>query len=72
MLALGDIAVSAGSACTTAQTEPSHVLLGLGISKTKALSSIRFSPGRYTSLMDIDTAGHRIMDAVTALRSIAA
>ena len=72
MLALGDIAVSAGSACTTAQTEPSHVLLGLGISKAKALSSIRFSPGRYTSLMDIDTTGHRIMDAVTTLRSIAA
>ena len=72
MLALGDIAVSSGSACTTSQVEPSHVLLGLGLSEDRALSSIRFSPGRYTTRADIDTVGHRLIDAVTALRSIAA
>ena len=72
MLALGDIAVSAGSACTTSQVEPSHVLLGLGLSETKALSSIRVSAGRHTTTADIDAAGRRLYEAVPALRSIAA
>lgn len=72
MIALGDIAVSAGSACTTVQTEPSHVLLGLGLTKEQALSSIRFSLGRHTTKAEIDTVGRRLIDTVTALRSIAA
>ena len=72
MLALGGIAVSAGSACTTSQVEPSHVLLGLGLSVTRALSSIRISAGRHTTAADIDTTGHRLQEAVPALRSIAA
>ena len=72
MLALGDIAVSAGSACTTSQVEPSHVLLGLGLPVSTALSSIRLSPGRYTTPADIDAVGHRLHEAVAALRSIAA
>ena len=72
MLALGDIAVSAGSACTTAQVEPSHVLLALGLSESDALSSVRFSPGRHTTANEIDTVGHRLIEAVSALRSIAA
>lgn len=72
MVALGDIAVSAGSACTTSQVEPSHVLLGLGLPVDTALSSIRFSPGRYTTPSDIDTVGHQLHEAVTTLRAIAA
>ena len=72
MLALGDIAVSAGSACTTARVEPSHVLLGLGLSQADALSSIRVSTGRFTTPSDIDIAGRRFQEAVTTLRSIAA
>lgn len=72
MLALGDIAVSAGSACTTSQVEPSHVLLGLGLSEARALSSIRISTGRHTTAADVDATGHRLRDAVSALRSIAA
>ena len=72
MLALGDIAVSAGSACTTAQVEPSHVLLGLGLPESTALSSIRLSIGRYTTPSDIDAVGRRLQEAVTTLRSIAA
>lgn len=72
MLALGDIAVSAGSACTTSQVEPSHVLLGLGLSEEQALSSIRISAGRSTTTADIDAAGRRLSEAVSALRSIAA
>ena len=72
MLALGDIAVSAGSACTTAQVEPSHVLLGLGLPESTALSSIRLSIGRYTTPSDIDAVGRRLQEAVTTLRTIAA
>ena len=72
MLAIGDIAVSAGSACTSAEAEPSHVLLGLGLSEAGALSSIRISLGRHTTADHIDTVGHRLRDAVTTLRSIAA
>ena len=72
MLALGDIAVSAGSACTTSQVEPSHVLLGLGLPTSTALSSIRLSPGRYTTPADIDAVGHKLQEAVATLRSIAA
>lgn len=72
MVALGDIAVSAGSACTTSQVEPSHVLLGLGLPVSTALSSIRLSPGRHTTPADIDSVGHRLHEAVSTLRSIAA
>ena len=72
MLALGDIAVSAGSACTTTLVEPSHVLLALGLSESDALSSIRLSLGRHTTAADIDAVGQRLIEAVTALRSIAA
>ena len=72
MLALRDIAVSAGSACTTSQVEPSHVLLGLGLSEARALSSIRVSAGRHTTAADVDAAGRRLGEAVSALQSIAA
>ena len=72
MLALGDTAVSAGSACTTALIEPSHVLLALGLSESEALSSVRLSPGRHTTAAEIDAVGNGLVEAVSALRSIAA
>ena len=72
MLALGDIAISAGSACTAASIEPSHVLRGLGIAETLALSSVRFSVGRYTTEAEVDFTGSRVIDAVSTLRSITA
>ena len=72
MLALGDIAVSAGSACTTSQVAPSHVLLGLGLSEARAQSSIRVSVGRHTTAADIDAFGRGLHEAVPALRSVAA
>ena len=71
MLALGDIAVSAGSACTTAAVEPSHVLMGLGASEEEAYSSIRISLGRQTTIEEIDVVGARLEQAVAALRGIA-
>ena len=72
MLALGDIAVSAGSACTAAAIEPSHVLQALGIDEDVALASVRFSFGRYTTLADVDIVCQRVERAVSTLRSIAA
>ena len=72
ILALRDVAISTGSACTTTEIEPSHVLLALGVGEEVALSSVRFSIGRYTTDADIDFACHRVDEAVSTLRRIAA
>jgi len=61
------IAVSSGSACTSATVEPSYVLRALGLKDTIAHTSIRFSFGRYTSPEDIDQAIAAIRHAVTRL-----
>ena len=71
MLALGDLAISSGSACTSADVEPSHVLLALGHDAERALSSVRFSFGRFTTMDEIDSTGRLVREAVTALRRIA-
>ncbi len=72
MLGLDDVAISAGSACTTEEVVPSHVLIGLGVPKSDALCSVRISIGRFTTGMDIDAAGRRLWDAVVALRRVSA
>ena len=72
MLGMADVAVSAGSACTSESVEPSHVLLALGVSEAHAYSSIRFSFGRYTTETEIDFVAGRVAAAVPELRSIAA
>ena len=64
------IAVSTGSACTSAQREPSYVLRALGRDDRLAESSLRFSLGRYSSTADIDTAIEAVTSAVKRLRSI--
>jgi cysteine desulfurase len=66
-----DLAVSTGSACTSATQEPSYVLRALGRDDRLAESSLRFSLGRFTSEADIDAAGLIVARAVERLRRIA-
>jgi cysteine desulfurase len=68
LLTLRDLALSTGSACTSASLEPSYVLQALGIEKQLAQSSLRFSFGRYTTSEDIDFAIDKISTALHQLR----
>ena len=67
---LKDIAVSNGSACTSASLEPSHVLIGLGLDEEMAYSSLRLSIGRFTTSEEIDYAARQITNSVHELRSL--
>lgn len=70
LMALKDIAVSSGSACTSASLEPSYVLTAMGVEATLAHASIRFSFGRYTSEEDVDLALDSLFFAVPKLRDV--
>ncbi len=70
MMAIKDIAVSSGSACTSASLEPSYVLRALGLPDELAHSAIRFSLGRYTSAQEVDTAIQLIKHSVNRLREM--
>lgn len=70
MMALKDLAVSSGSACTSATLEPSYVLRAIGLSDELAHSSIRFSLGRYTTEADIDRVINEVRTAVEKLREL--
>lgn len=70
IMALDALAVSSGSACTSASLEPSYVLRALGRSDELAHSSIRFSIGRYTTEQDIDAAVQVVTQQLARLRSI--
>lgn len=69
LMALRDVAVSTGSACNSASVDPSYVLLGIGTPRSLALSSLRFSFGRFTHNADIDHALSLIRHAVSGLRA---
>jgi cysteine desulfurase len=64
------ICVSSGSACSSLSLEPSHVLLGIGLSEKKAKSSVRFTLGEETSKEQIDYVVSKVKDIVERLRSI--
>ncbi|MGL4186411.1 MAG: IscS subfamily cysteine desulfurase [Thiotrichaceae bacterium] len=70
MMSLKGLAMSSGSACTSASLEPSYVLRALGRSDELAHSSLRLSMGRFTTLADVDYAIERIHVAVEKLREL--
>jgi cysteine desulfurase len=70
LMGIKGVAVSSGSACTSASLEPSYVLRALGLSDEVAHSSIRFSIGRFSTEADIDAAAERVRSTVERLRSL--
>ncbi|MDR8241373.1 IscS subfamily cysteine desulfurase, partial [Acinetobacter baumannii] len=70
IMALKDLAVSSGSACTSASLEPSYVLRALGMTDELAHSSIRFSLGRFTTEEEIDYAIDLIRKSIGRLREL--
>lgn len=70
IMALKDIAVSSGSACTSASLEPSYVLRAIGIGDDLAHTSIRFGIGRFTTISEIDEAAKLIVEKVSRLREM--
>ncbi|MBF0171806.1 MAG: IscS subfamily cysteine desulfurase [Magnetococcales bacterium] len=70
MMAIKDIAVSSGSACTSASLEPSYVLRALGVNEELAHTSIRFGLGRFTTEEEVDYAVRTVVDAVNRLREM--
>ena len=70
LMALKDLAISSGSACTSASLEPSYVLTALGLDNELAHSSLRFSVGRFTTEQEIDYAVKTIRETLTKLREV--
>ena len=70
MMSLKDLAISSGSACTSASLEPSYVLRALGLSDELAHSSLRISLGRFTTEAEVDHAAAEIRLAVAKLREL--
>jgi cysteine desulfurase len=70
LMGINEIAVSSGSACTSATLEPSYVLKALGVGDEVAHSSIRFGLGRFNTQHDVDYVAERIIDVVRKLREL--
>ena len=70
MMGIKDLAVSSGSACTSASLEPSYVLRALGVNEELAHTSIRFGLGRFTTVDEIDMAVEQVVSAVNRLREL--
>ena len=68
LLSLDDLAVSTGSACTSATVEPSYVLRAMGVPDELAQASLRLTIGRFTTAEDVDFAGRRVAAVVNALQ----
>jgi cysteine desulfurase len=70
LVGLPDVAISSGSACTSAHPEPSHVLAALGLPPEEVLSSVRIGIGRFTTDEEVDRAAVRIAEEVGRLRAL--
>ncbi len=70
MMAIKDVAVSSGSACTSASLEPSYVLKAMGVGEELAHSSIRFGIGRFTTEEEVDYVGNLVVEKVHKLREM--
>jgi cysteine desulfurase len=70
MMAIKDVAVSSGSACTSASLEPSYVLRAMGLGDELAHSSIRFGLGRFNTEEEVDFVGKLMVDKVNRLREL--
>lgn len=70
LMALKDICLSSGSACTSASLEPSYVLRALGLDDANAHSSLRFGIGRFTTEQEIDFVCDKIVAVVQRLRDL--
>jgi cysteine desulfurase len=70
LMGINDIAVSSGSACTSATLEPSYVLKALGLGDDVAHSSIRFGLGRFNNKAEVDYVADKIIDVVLKLREL--
>lgn len=70
LMAIKEVAVSSGSACTSASLEPSYVLRAIGTDEELAHSSIRFGIGRFTTDEEVDFTAQRCIDTVTKLREM--
>ncbi|MGZ3451911.1 MAG: IscS subfamily cysteine desulfurase [Polyangiales bacterium] len=70
IMAIKDVAVSSGSACTSASLEPSYVLRALGVGEENAHSSIRFGLGRFTTDEEIEFVANLVIDKVSKLREM--
>jgi cysteine desulfurase len=70
LMGINDIAVSSGSACTSATLEPSYVLKALGLGDEIAHSSIRFGLGRFNTKAEVDYVANKLIDVVLKLREL--
>jgi cysteine desulfurase len=70
MMGIKELAVSSGSACTSASLEPSYVLRALGVDVEMAHTSIRLGLGRFTTQEEVDFAVEHLVEAVTRLREM--
>jgi cysteine desulfurase len=68
MMRMKDVACSSGSACSSANPEPSHVLRAIGLSDEDSVCSLRFGLGRFTTEEEIDYAAKRVKEVVASVR----
>ena len=71
LMGINDVAVSNGSACTSAKVEPSYVLRALGVEEELAHSSIRFGLGRFNTAEEVEYVIGRVVEVVSRLRDLA-